>query len=406
MKRSRFNFDVKGDDCRIVYNSLYNSMVRMSEYEYLQYSKRRKATPDFEKELVEQGLWVSDDTDELATYMVYCDLITKVPDKALSITVTTTMRCNARCKYCYEKGVRYGTMDKDTADNIVDMIRRLNSNGKSVYFTWFGGEPLMNTEIIDYITEKMIEMDVDYSSYIITNGSLITEEIIKSFKEQWNVHNIQISFDGDCDEYEKRKDYTFGSGGFERVVNGVLMSAEAGIGVQIRLNIDSNNLESITQFISHTKNIFSKYDNITYYPAFLSGSGKKLSDRKRVNILKKLLKTMNNPRMMSGNRRLYSMPRTSACMRYEDCSYVIDVNGHVYKCDRCVGRPEYAIGKSEDMSLRMAKEAEIRNKCKSCAFLPKCLGGCAMDYENNFTPCFIDKYLIRATMELLAESDN
>lgn len=55
-----------------------------------------------------------------------------------------------------EKGFHKGTMsqDQDTANVLVQHLLS-NWNGKHLGFTWFGGEPLMDTYIISYVSEKM-----------------------------------------------------------------------------------------------------------------------------------------------------------------------------------------------------------------------------------------------------------
>ena len=39
--------------------------------------------------------------------------------------------------------------------------------------------------------------------------------------------------------------------------------------------------------------------------------------------------------------------------------------------------------------------------CQSCVFLPKCSGGCQNARNHGDPPCFIDKYIITAYLEML-----
>ena len=54
----------------------------------------------------------------------------------------------------------------------------------------------MNTDCIDVISERLKELNIEYTSYIITNGSLITDDIIKKMSDLWNTKDIQITIDG------------------------------------------------------------------------------------------------------------------------------------------------------------------------------------------------------------------
>ena len=40
----------------------------------------------------------------------------------IDFTIATTMNCNFACPYCYEDGVRYNTMNKETADKTIEFI--------------------------------------------------------------------------------------------------------------------------------------------------------------------------------------------------------------------------------------------------------------------------------------------
>lgn len=45
----------------------------------------------------------------------------------------------------------------------------------------------------------------------------------------------------------------------------------------------------------------------------------------------------------------------------------------------------------------------LREECKKCVFLPKCMGGCAANLETNDEACMIEKYMIQGYLAYLAE---
>ena len=93
-----------------------------------------------------------------------------------------------------------------------------------------------------------------------------------------------------------------------------------------------------------------------------------------------------------------------ACMNGDPRSFSIDVNGNVYSCEHYVGQDKYRIGDLDtDLfanDLR-GKDVTFRDECKSCVFLPKCFGGCEANRAEGDSPCMIEKYLIKAYLQIL-----
>ncbi len=69
-------------------------------------------------------------------------------------TIVLTSKCNARCIYCYEEGVLQSNMSMETAEKTAEVLCTSKS---PVGITWFGGEPLLKTELIQRITEILRE---------------------------------------------------------------------------------------------------------------------------------------------------------------------------------------------------------------------------------------------------------
>ena len=131
------------------------------------------------------------------------------------ITLCVSNDCNLRCKYCYANGGNYGKkchlMDKKTAKKFVDFCVTNFSSVGTVLF--FGGEPLLNYPIIEYICElfKQYAMCEDFplpSFSIITNGTLCNEKILKLLRD--TISHITISIDGDKKINDKNRIYKNG----------------------------------------------------------------------------------------------------------------------------------------------------------------------------------------------------
>ena len=104
-------------------------------------------------------------------------------------------------------------MDPIVIEQIIKFIEtyfKQNKNAKKLYITWFGREPLLGYDtVIKPLSQKIKKLskriNFDYHSSIITNGFYLNLETGKELIEYCNVDSFQITFDGTCSEYCKRK---------------------------------------------------------------------------------------------------------------------------------------------------------------------------------------------------------
>lgn len=412
MKQSFYNYCHKTKSGYIVYNTLYNTLVRLSESEFDYYNMKRKCNKNLEKIFCENGLWVDDDNDEAAKYIRYSYLLNKYKSTDPELTITTTMKCNARCFYCYEHSCNNSnSMSIETMNEIIKFIKALEVKD-SVHINWFGGEPLLNTEIMDKFSKGLQENNINYTASIITNGSLVTDEIINRMNDLWNISVVQVTIDGTENVYYNRKQFMDNNGDYFDLLWKIKNIADTGIQVNIRINIDNDNVDDVYYLVDELETFFGQNDKISYYPAFLSGVKNPVLANEKKEIIKNIYKNVNDKRKLTILEKLYSDPKVNSCMMSNVNSFAIDVSGNIYKCERYVGNQKKSIHnltKNSDASVlkdllkNIDKDTnnKIRKECQRCIFLPKCMGGCNSDYENGDDPCSIDKYMIQAYLELL-----
>lgn len=124
------------------------------------------------------------------------------PESNRVVSLMLTWACNLDCTYCFEKFKRTDRkMSTDTAQKI--LVNEFNNfklhepEGR-LKVEFFGGEPLLQFDVIREITEWLKENDpgVDYLLSVTTNGTLLDEK-----KKEWFVRNkdrirIVMSVDG------------------------------------------------------------------------------------------------------------------------------------------------------------------------------------------------------------------
>ncbi len=113
------------------------------------------------------------------------------------IVVQVTTACNYRCSYCYNQTDKDKCGDKflakEKVDDILLFIKR-NIRNKEVEISFFGGEPLLNFEIIKYYINKAGEIGIKCKYTLTTNGSLLTDEISVYLKEKDFQVAVSIDF--------------------------------------------------------------------------------------------------------------------------------------------------------------------------------------------------------------------
>lgn len=114
--------------------------------------------------------------------------------------------CNLACTYCF---FHAGTFDKAggkliSLETLVKTYRMLEANSKSGLKSigFYGGEPLINFKIIrDFVEYVKSNSDHSISFGVITNGTLLTQEMVEFFNE--HKFYVSISLDG-TKEYNDR----------------------------------------------------------------------------------------------------------------------------------------------------------------------------------------------------------
>lgn len=106
-----------------------------------------------------------------------------------------TSICNYHCQYCFV-GFQERMSTKETAFKIVEEIHKffIKSGVKDGRINFAGGEPLLYPYLTDVIEHAN---SLGLKASIITNGSLLTEEMISNWKGK--VETIGISIDANSD---------------------------------------------------------------------------------------------------------------------------------------------------------------------------------------------------------------
>lgn len=401
MKISQFIIATEQDDnpnTYLLYNTHTTAFVAMEKEKYNKIFIEKDFKEDCVQQLHKMGFLIDDDFDELAALEEL--RIKGMSDPVQNVTLLTTTECNARCYYCFENGIKQYPMTKKVADATIQYIIK-NYPEPQFAINWFGGEPLMNFEIMKYITEELKKAGYDLIAHITTNGSLLTEEMLEYFQKEYSDLSFQITIDENGEKYGKIKRYVDidAKDAYKRVINNVCMLLDHHVTTNVRLNFAASKIERAKEIYIQLKKEFEGHDNSSLYiyfaPLTLDSDNEIISDfhGDMEHPFLQAVKTqfsegfpLYKPRY-DGDMGLIGafglMPNAFSCGMTTKNRISIDADGTLYKCHRLSGKKEFACGTvfdgiSEDNSIyRIFRNTTIEDEeCKKCNLLPICQGGC------------------------------
>lgn len=374
-KISNYTIITPHNDGYIVFNSITWSMYFLSHEEY-----NNIMTNDL---LIKNKVIIPDNIDENEiAHKAYLSRtakkVTNPYEKISNFIIFTTNECNARCSYCYEN-IKKGNMSIETAEKVVSFIK--NHLAKKCHITWFGGEPLKNIPIIDYISKRLKEENVNFYSTMISNASLFTPEVLDKAVNQWNLKQIQITFDGPEKIYNQIKNYKDLNGNpFEIVINNanfILKNSE--ITVNARINVGNENINYIENLIQYLQeNIYNENNHFSIYCDLIQQVENDLQLLKKDNFEKKYY-DLRKKYFYNSNKNYIKKDNLVRCMVDYCTGIVITPNGNLHYCEHA--SPENQIGNltdgiinQENVDFIINKNDEhidfcLKNKCK---LLPVC----------------------------------
>ncbi len=337
-----------------------------------------------ENEALIRGLFlVPEGKDECAYYNAVVSLIRLLERKKgnRNFMILPTLACNARCVYCYEEGMKPITMTPETADATVRHIVETHV-GEPVRITWFGGEPLLRPDLIDRVCDGLQKAGVSFRCSVVSNGSLITDEIIQKMKGPWNMRSAQISVDGCESDYIARKRYNSYHDYYHSVMDVISRLSEAGISVIVRCNADDSIWDGVPQFLKDFAEGVRHRENVKLYFMPLDQIR---SAENALPMWEKIVETRS--RIEAAGLEPFLMPDLKRPFTIYHCmadsgSEVIGPDGKLYPCEHCL--PETCFGDvfrgttNEAARAAFCRAGATREMCRRCVFLPLC---------TNFSTC-------------------
>ena len=360
-------------------------------------SADEQAVKEIEQEILllkEQGLLYA---EEKKSAPIKSDLV-----KALCLHVCHD--CNLSCDYCFAgKGKYKGCaeyMSFDVAKNAVDFLIENSGNRKILEMDFFGGEPLMNLEVVkktvEYAKEQGAKRGKTFLFTLTTNGVLLNEETVNYLNAE--MENVVLSLDGRKSVHDGVRKTVNGKGSYEVIINNIknFIKKRGDKHYYVRGTFTNRNLdfgedvlalaEIGAEHISLEPVVLDKNDPLYIGEKDLPAIREEYRRLARVYLKRrengqKLFNFFHFALDLEGGVCLKK--RISACGAGNEY-FSVTPTGDIFPCHQFADKPQYKMGNVFDKNLnenirKIFKEANLytKEKCQNCFAKYHCSGGCS-----------------------------
>lgn len=303
-------------------------------------------------------------------------------------TILPTFECNYKCWYCLQKHEPV-VLDYTRFDLMIKHIKKylLENSIQEYVLSWFGGEPLTQPKVIEYIAPKLIVFceghKIDFSSGITTNGALLTIDNIKLL-QKCKVAYYQIAIDGDEKTHNKNKQDGLSDSSFRLILNNIvnLLRINLDAKVTLRINYTLATLKSDTLVTDITRYIPKEYR--TRILVDLQKVWQVKEQNVSILLLRKLQEKLVECGFELSIQHVFSM-----CYVEKEHYNMFYYNGGVEKCDkRPLGKLRGHLDSNGDIIWKekpVFPDYDLFDEkcvCNNCHYYPLCYCGCPILRED------------------------
>lgn len=132
--------------------------------------------------------------------------------------------CNLACRYCFASEGEYqgdrGLMSFEVGKQALDFLIANSGNRKNLEVDFFGGEPLMNFNVVKQLVQYGREQEKihnkNFRFTLTTNGVLLNDDIIEFLNQE--MANVVLSVDGRKDVHDWMRPTRNGKGSYDLIM--------------------------------------------------------------------------------------------------------------------------------------------------------------------------------------------
>lgn len=320
-----------------------------------------------------------------------------------NLCLVLSQDCNMRCIYCYENGGSFNKtrkiMDCSTIKKIVDWwISKIPQEISLVRVEFYGGEPLLNISgfmyAIEYINEKMKQLNKKVRYFVITNGTLINGEILEVLKI--NKVTVTLSIDGDRESQNVNRRLLGNQDSYDIVIQNLHRLLDSNVRVLARITMTQGNVKRLFNSVvslweagidevdciavlTNSEKLRIREDDLIELRKTCEMIQKKMVD----NLITKKEKFFGNYLRIIGSLydnwdKFYPM-----CGYYSYKKIYCTPDEELYNCEKLIGFNSECLGTVDEIECIQLKERitshTYSKKCAECVMRRVCGGYCYAD---------------------------
>ncbi len=357
----------------------------------------KQVTDDIEKEINElktQGLLFSQPKEETP---IKSNLV-----KALCLHICHD--CNLSCQYCFAgKGKYKGKaeyMSFDVAKRAVDFLIQNSGNRKILEMDFFGGEPLMNLDVVKqtvvYAKEQGAKTGKTFLFTLTTNGVLLNKDTADYLNAE--MENVVLSLDGRKCVHDGVRKTVNGKGSYEVIIDNIknFIKSRGDKHYYVRGTFTNKNLDFGNDVLALAD---VGAEHISLEPVVLDEKDELYISKTDLPAIREEYRRLARVYLerRKNGRKLFNFfhfaidleggvclkKRVSACGAGNEY-FSVTPNGDIFPCHQFADKPEYKMGNVFEGKLNEDIRAIFKNsslytkeKCKDCFAKYHCSGGCA-----------------------------
>lgn len=321
-----------------------------------------------------------------------------------SLHIIPTASCNFSCDYCFVLKDKISNdcdciISDETLYKGIDFFFKSNTADKPLV-TFYGGEPLLAPNVI-YKTINYIEnvLKKDINKKIITNGTLVTDEIALYLAE--HDFDVNVSLDGNKQAQDAFRVYNNKQSTFDDVVKGINTLKKYGNSIKILMTVGDFNANDLEVHVDTLLGLEPTTVAFNLPKALQYNDNQIEHNMNYQQLLEKYLICVNKcyeKHIPEGHMADIVFGFLRDDIQYRPChgcgkQIALTPNGLIGPCQAYLGTKKYfsKLDSYENISeLRNNPDFKKWNnitmtnceKCQKCYLRPVCSGDCPYDWEN------------------------
>ncbi|MBE7086931.1 MAG: thioether cross-link-forming SCIFF peptide maturase [Clostridiales bacterium] len=339
--------------------------------------------------------------------LLYAKPIKEVPiktDLVKALCLHICHDCNLSCEYCFAgKGKYKGKseyMSFEVARRAVDFLIKNSGNRKILEMDFFGGEPLMNLDVVKqtvaYAKEEGAKHNKTFLFTLTTNAVLLNKETAEYLNAE--MENVVLSLDGRKSVHDGVRKTLNGKGSYEVIIENIkrFIEMRGDKNYYVRGTFTNRNLDFGNDVLA-LADIGAKH--ISLEPVVLDQNDPLYISKDKLPEIREEYRRLARVYL---DRKAKGLPlfnffhfavdleggvclkkRVSACGAGNEY-FSITPSGDIFPCHQFADKPQFKMGnvfegKLNDEIRSMFKNASLytKEKCKDCFAKYHCSGGCA-----------------------------